>query len=71
MNIYFLDKKNISQMRYIFYSFSVKKLFSVKKSQYKTFFPYKTIFSTNNVYFAKNTNIFSKKKFFFFNLVLQ
>ena len=53
-------------MRYIFFSFSVKKPFSVKKNQYKFIFPYKIFFfSANNVYFVKNTNIFSKKNYFF------
>ena len=55
MNMYFLDKKIFL---YILFSFSVKKTFSVKKDQYKIFFPY-------NVYFVKNTNIFSKEKYFF------
>ena len=72
MNIYSLDKKDISQMRYIFFKFFVKKAFSLKKkkSQYKFFFHIKLFFSANNVYFVKNTNIFSKK-IFFFNLALQ
>ena len=52
-------------MRYIFFSFSVKKVFSVKKNQYKFFFHIKLFFSTNNVCFVKNTNIFSKKNFLF------
>ena len=54
-------------MRYILFSFSVKNAFSVnkKKNQYKFFFHIKLFFSANNVYFVKNTNIFSKKKFFF------
>ena len=51
-------------MRYIFFSFSVKKVFSVKKNQYKFFFHIKFFFSANNVYFVK-------KKKFFFNLFLQ
>ena len=61
-------------MRYIFFSFSVKKAFSVnsnKKINIKLFFHIKLFFSANNAYFVKNTNIFSKKKFFCFNLVLQ
>ena len=52
-------------MRHIFFSFSVKKAFSVKKNQYNFFFLIKLSFSANNVYFVKNTNIFSKKKSFF------
>ena len=52
-------------MRFIFFSFSVKKAFSVKKNQYNFFFHTKSFFSANNVYFVKNTNIFSKKNFFF------
>ena len=53
-------------MRYIFFSFSVKRVFSVKKKiNVKFFFHIKLFFSANNVYFVKNT------KFFFFNLVLQ
>ena len=51
-------------MRYIFFIFC-KKVFSV------TFFHITLFFSANNVYFVKNTNIFSKKKKFCFNLVLQ
>ena len=64
-------------MRYIFFTFSfiffsVKKVFFSKKIfNIKLFFHIKTFFSANNVYFVKNTNIFSKKKFCFFNLVLQ
>ena len=67
----FSGYKNISQMRYIFFSFSVKKVFSVKKKKkinINFFFHIKLLFSANNayfVYFVKNTNIFSKKKFFF------
>ena len=58
-------------MRYIFFTFSfiffsVKKVFFSKKIfNIKLFFHIKTFFSANNVYFVKNTNIFSKKKFFF------
>ena len=53
-------------MRYIFFSFSVKKAFSVnkKKNQYKFFFHIKLFFSANNAYFVKNTNIFQKKIIF-------
>ena len=64
-------------MRYIVFTFSyiffsVKKVFSVEKIfDRKLFFYIKTFFCANNVYFVKNTNIFSKKKGFFFNLVLQ
>ena len=57
-------------MRYIFFSFSVKKAFSVNKKKYNFFFHIKIFFSANNVYFVKKTNIFSKKNVFF-NLVLQ
>ena len=64
MNMYFLDKK-ISQMRHILFLFSVKKVFSVKKNQ-NFFFHVKLFFSANNVYFVKNTNLFSEKKIFFF-----
>ena len=59
-------------MRYMFFSFSVKKkAFSVnkKKNQYKFFFHIKLFFSANNAYFVKN-KYFSKKNNFF-NLVLQ
>ena len=52
-------------MRYIFFSFSIKKAFSIKKNQYNFFFHIKLFFSANNVDFVKNTNIFSKKIFFF------
>ena len=52
-------------MRYIFLHFHL--YFFLQKN---IFFHIKTFFSANNVYFVKNTNIFSKKKFFF-NLVLQ
>ena len=48
-------------MRYMFFSFSVKKksFFSKqKKNQYKFFFHIKLFFSANNAYFVKNTNIF-------------
>ena len=63
-------------MRYVYFTFSflfffVKKVFSSKKFfNIKSFFHIKTFFSANNVCFVKNTNIFSKKNFFF-NLVLQ
>ena len=63
-------------MRYVYFTFSflfffVKKVFSSKKFfNIKSFFHIKTFFSANNVCFVKNTNIFSKK-IFFFNLVLQ
>ena len=59
---------------YIFYIFSyiflcTKSFLSVKKFFIiKLFFHIKTFFSANNVYFVKNTNIFFKKKFFFFQL---
>ena len=43
-------------MRYIFSSFSVKNVFSVKINQYKIFFHIKLFFSAN-IYFAKNANI--------------
>ena len=36
----------------------------------KLFFHIKTFFSANNIYFVKNTDIFSEN-FFFFNFVLQ
>ena len=54
---------------YIFYTFIYiflckKGFVSKKKIQYKTFFPNKNIFSANDVYFVKNTNIFSEKIFF-------
>ena len=52
-------------MRHMFFLFSVKKAFSVKKNQYNFFFLIKLFFSANNVYFVKNTSIFSKKKSFF------
>ena len=53
-------------MRYIFFSFSVNKVFPVKKkNQYTIFLHIKLFFSANNVYFVKSTNIFSKKKIFF------
>ena len=49
-----------------FIFFSVKNFsFSKKIFCYKIFFPLKFFFSANNVCFVKNTNIFSKKKFFF------
>ena len=38
---------------------------------YKFFFHIKAFFSANNVYFVKITNIFSNKKKYFLNLVLQ
>ena len=65
-------------MRNIFFTFSYA-FFSLKKSFFsvknifniKLFFHIKTFFSASNIYFVKNTNIFSKKKIFFFNLVLQ
>ena len=63
-------------MRYIFFTtsyifFSIKKVFFSKKNFHcNFFFQIKTFFSANNVYFVKNTNIFSKKKIVF-NLVLQ
>ena len=65
--IYFSNKIYIF---YIFiYIFLCKKVFFSKIFiQYKTFSHIKTFFSANNVYFVKNANIFSKKKF---NLVLQ
>ena len=45
--------------------------FSVKKNLIiKLFFHIKRFLSANNVYFVKNTTIFSKK-IVFFNLVLQ
>ena len=54
---------------YIFYIFSYIFLcksvfFSKKIFRYGTVFPYKFFFSANNVYFVKNTNIFSKKTIF-------
>ena len=58
-------------MRFKFFAFSfilfsVKKVFFSEKSfQYKTFFPYKNIFSSNNAYFVKKTNIFSKEYILF------
>ena len=58
-------------MRYIFLTFIliIYKFFSVKKIFIiKLFFHIKTFFSANNVYFVKNTNIFSKIIFF---VVLQ
>ena len=49
-----------------FIFFSVKNFsFSKKIFCYKIFFPLKIFFSANNVCFVKNTNIFSKNKFFF------
>ena len=68
----FWIKKYFSKEIYIFLIFCKKSFFSKqKKNQYIFFFHIKLSFSANNVYFAKNTNIFSKKKKFFFNLVLQ
>ena len=59
-------------MRYAFFTFSYiffsvkKKFFSVKQfSNIKLFLDTETFFSANNGYFVENTNIFSKKKFFF------
>ena len=52
-------------MRYFFYIFIYIFLYK------KFFFHIRTFFSANNVYFVKNTNIFSKKKKIFFYLVLQ
>ena len=54
-------------MRYIFFFIFCKESFfsKQKKNQYKIFFPYEIIFSANNVYFVKNTNIFSKNEFLF------
>ena len=55
-------------MRYIFFTFSFILSFTVKKLFIiKLFLQIKTFFSANNVYFVK-TNIFSKKKIFFFQL---
>ena len=51
---------------YIFLYFSL--FFSKKHFHYKTFFLQKHFFSANNVCFVKNTNIFSKKNNFFFQL---
>ena len=68
----FWIKKYFSKEIHIFLIFCKKSFFSKqKKNQYIFFFHIKLSFSANNVYFAKNTNIFSKKKKFFFNLVLQ
>ena len=57
---------------YIFLFFS-KKIFNKKLFFYiKTFFLQIMYFVKNpNIFFVKNPNIFSKKKIFFFNLVLQ
>ena len=53
-------------MRYIFFSFSVKKVFfSKKKININFFFHIKLFFSANNVYFVKNKYFFKKKIFFF------
>ena len=62
----FSVSKYISEMRYIVFTFSF--IFCSIKI---FFFRIKTFFSVNNVYFVKSTNIFSNKKIFFFNLVLQ
>ena len=58
-------------MRHIFFTFlfiffSIKKVFFSKKKIFniKLFFHIKTSFSAKNVYFVKNTNIFSKIIFF-------
>ena len=58
---------------FTFFSFSVKKIFNKKLFFYiKTFFLQIMYFVKNpNIFFVKNPNIFSKKKIFFFNLVLQ
>ena len=69
--------KNISQIRYIFFTcsyifFSPKTVFFSKKIfNINPFFYIKSFFSANHAYFVKNTNIFSKHKIFFFSLVLQ
>ena len=57
-------------MRYIFFSFSLKKSFFNKKKKIniKFFFHIKLFFSANNAYFVKKTNIFSKINIFFFQL---
>ena len=81
-DLYFIRNTNIFCVKiyfwneiYIFYIFICiflckKKFFSLKKFFIvKLFFHIKTFFSGNNVYFVKNTNVFSKKNFF--NLVLQ
>ena len=66
--------KYISEMRYIFFTFSfiffsVKKVFFSKKIfNIKLFFHIKTFFSANNVYFVKITNMFSKNIYIFFQL---
>ena len=60
--------KYISEMRYIFFTFSfiffsLKKVFPVKKLfVIKLFFLIKTFFSAINVYFVKNTNSFARNK---------
>ena len=65
----FWIKKYFSKEIYIFLIFCKKSFFSKqKKNQYIFFFHIKWSFSANNVYFAKNTNIFSKKKKIFFQL---
>ena len=68
-NIFFLQNEYIfsgyfSNEIYIVL-FSVKKAFPEKKININFFFLIKLFFSANNVHFAKNTNIFSKKHFFF------
>ena len=69
VKIYFW-KRYIYIFTFLFIFFSVKKvLFSKKPFHYKK--KIQNFFSANNAYFVKNTNIFSKKKFFCFNLVLQ
>ena len=50
-------------MRYMSFTFSFI-FFSIKK----VFLHIKTFFSANNVHFVKNTNIFSKKYIYFFQL---
>ena len=64
-------------MRYIFFTFSFiffsvkESFFSKKNFQYKTFFPQKNNFSANNIYFVKNTNIFSKIFFFLLSFAIN
>ena len=59
-------KKYFSNEIYIFFVFCKKSFFSKpKKININFFFHIKLFFSANNVYFVKNANSFSEKKFFF------